>query len=435
MANHQRFIKYLLSFVIAFSPVLLISNANASVGGWAMSNPVAQGASTVYNGAKNVLINGKDYIKKGTAIITPNASQVANVLKRGLGAAALGLAVGELIGDGVDWVLDPANNQIKYVIPATPTKQNSKYLFLSGHQVKYLTARECVIASVKNLGGTNKTAVNERPLPNGGIKFDVNLDGKPWVSNQQCSAVANPDYVKDEKEEKYLPLDAVAAKVISNAQNGDTNAQVATTAAAADIVSDAEKDNVKARPISDQLEQSSSTENTDADAQSKSNTANGSSTTKNETTGETTATDLALEFPTFCGWAPVVCESAQVVISFPNTLVEWWEISTKEIKKAYLYAESLVQDVKDYFKEQPETDTNIDIPLPSNTDIDTNINFSSSCPANYTLANFSYHGTSQNWEVDFSKFCDVFSTYVKPVVIAMGAFTSALIIGGVRTNE
>ena len=89
MANHSKFIKLLLSFVIAVSPILLINNANAAIGGWSMSNPVAQGASVLYNGAKNVLINGKNVAKTSTALITPTATQVAKVLARG--AAGYGL--------------------------------------------------------------------------------------------------------------------------------------------------------------------------------------------------------------------------------------------------------------------------------------------------------------------------------------------------------
>ena len=58
------------------------------------------------------------------------------------------------------------------------------------------------------------------------------------------------------QEQKIYPLETVAQKVISNAESGDTNAQVATTAAAADIVAEAENDSAKARPIVNQLEAS-----------------------------------------------------------------------------------------------------------------------------------------------------------------------------------
>lgn len=59
-----------------------------------------------------------------------------------------------------------------------------------------------------------------------------------------------------------MPLDVVAAQVISNAES-DTDkrpsAQVATTAAAADVVAEAEKDEAKARPIVNQAEANAET--------------------------------------------------------------------------------------------------------------------------------------------------------------------------------
>lgn len=108
----KKFITVLLTFTLYFN---LITSAHAStVGGWTLGNPVMQGASAVYNATKNVLVNGKNVVKTSTALITPTATQVAKLLAKGGGAYALSVAVAQLIGDGVDWVLDPANNQIKY---------------------------------------------------------------------------------------------------------------------------------------------------------------------------------------------------------------------------------------------------------------------------------------------------------------------------------
>ena len=54
----KKFLTVFFTFTLYFN---LVTQANAaSVGGWSMSNPVAQGASVLYNGAKNVIINGKN---------------------------------------------------------------------------------------------------------------------------------------------------------------------------------------------------------------------------------------------------------------------------------------------------------------------------------------------------------------------------------------
>ncbi|WP_265937158.1 virulence factor TspB C-terminal domain-related protein, partial [Acinetobacter sp. WCHAc060025] len=236
-------------------------------------------------------------------------------------------------------------------------------------------------------------------------------------------SLPNPAYDPSKDEEKTLPLDVVANQVISNAEAGDTNAQVATTAAAADIVNDAQNDDAKARPIVNQLEANAETKTEEeATGQSKPNT-------------ETGATDLSLTFPVFCGWAPVVCEAAQTVISFPQTLTNWWDRSVNALTEAYEYAKSQVQAVRDYFKDEPpkNDDTALDIPDPPLPDINTDINFGGACPVSKTVP-ISFAGISTEIEFSFQPLCDI-ASFIKPVVITISAFSSALIIAGIRENE
>ncbi|AXH77052.1 MAG: putative assembly protein [Inoviridae sp.] len=439
MANYSKFIKLLLSFVIAISPIVLINNANAAnIGGWTMSNPIANGASTVYNGTKQVIIDGKDYIKKGTAKITPTATGVAKVLSRGVAGYALSVAVQQLIG-AVDWVLDPANNRIKYY--EEPTGDTAYPIVYTNVQIQepvYTTgqahsAAQAFLSRISN--GTHRVTSCTLAANKMSIECKFAFYGN---SNDLRSlafiGVANPTYDPNaEREEKSIPLSTVAQQVISNAESGDTNAQVATTAAAADIVAEAEKDNVKARPITQQLESSSSTKPADEAAAAEANTATGTQT-QNPTKPDTT--DLKLEFPIFCNWAPTVCQAAQVVISFPQTLTNWWETGKE---KAQSWASSISQAwtaAKEWATSEPSQDnTQVDVENNNTQEIDTQVSFSSQCPANIKLADFSYHGISQSWDVDFSKFCDVFATYLKPVVISIGAFSAVLIVSGVGVRE
>lgn len=431
MANYSKFIKLLLSFVIAVSPILLINNANAAIGGWSMSNPVAQGASVLYDGAKNVLINGKNVAKTSTALITPTATQVAKVLARGAAGYALSVAVQQLLG-AVDWVLDPANNQIKYYVsPANPdcsANQCKTYYYIFNDQALYRSTRQAACSALVGSRYLSSSVTTST--------YDSKTKTcKVFVDNQHVGYTAavetgtNPNPEQAEREEKYLPLPTVAQKVISNAESGDVNAQVATTAAAADIVAEAETDNVKARPIVNQLEANSQTATDE--------TATGGAVPKDPTAPNAPpATDISLEFPVFCGWAPIVCEAAQVAISFPTLVTEWWESANN---KADGWASSISQSwaaAKEWATSEPSQDnTQVDVENNNTQEIDTQVSFSSQCPANIKLADFSYHGISQSWTVDFSKFCDVFATYLRPVVISIGAFSAVLIVSGVGVRE
>ena len=103
--------KTIIKIFICLSLIYTPMFANASnVGGWNLSNPVAKGASAVYDATKNVVINGKDFIKNSSVKITPTATQVAKTIGRTAGVI---IAVEMLIG-AVDWVLDPANNRVIY---------------------------------------------------------------------------------------------------------------------------------------------------------------------------------------------------------------------------------------------------------------------------------------------------------------------------------
>ncbi len=357
----------------------------STVGGWSIGGLVANGASAIAQGTKQVIIDGKNYLKKGTAKITPTASQVSKVLARGAAAYALSVAVEQLIGS-VDWVLDPANNQIRYLEPPSepqnPNDPTLQFIYRTGgygsnicggagsfvfHPSLTSAASKAVSCWEQIYYKVESWSVISQPASNqvGTVSLQAYVKGMGYYSIS-FTKVANPAYdpsAEEEREEKSMPLETVAQQVISNAESGDTNAQAATTAAAADIVADAETDSAKARPIVQQLEASASTENADSAAQEAANDATGTQT-KNPTNPD--VTDLSLEFPVFCGWAPIVCEAAQTVISFPQTLTNWWDTATTSITGAWNWTkvryEASVTSISDFFKNEPDQTDNTELP-------------------------------------------------------------------------
>lgn len=416
----------------------------AGFGAWTITNTVAQGASTILTGSKEVILNGAKKIATGTAKITPNASQVSKVLARGAAGYALSIAVEQLIGS-VDWVLDPANNQIVYKTsstdPLSPSNQFYYILPYNGYNTKNFTTADqaCRYAFASGFGDPVKATYPYYSHTSNGQCFltsEEGLHGNFMFS--EVARVANPNYDIEQDKEKKLSLDTVAAQVISNAETETdeqkkAGAQVATTAAAADIINEAEKDDVKARPIVQQLE---NTQSIPTDQ-----TATGQST-PTDTTGDPATqvppSDLTLDFPVFCNWAPTVCLAAQTVISFPQTLINWWDSATTSISESWTWAksryESAVTSISEFFSEETNTDTELEFNDPTDDITDTTISFSDQCPAPITLADFNYHGIQQKWEMDFTGWCDVLTTYFKPIVIAMAGFSAVLIVSGVREN-
>jgi hypothetical protein len=440
----KTFLKIYISLSLILSPIFLINNANAaSLGGWSMGNPVSQGASTVYNGTKQVIIDGTDYIKKGTAKITPTVSGVAKVLSRGAAAYALSIAVEQLLG-AVDWVLDPANNRIVYhEKPQTTSKYRYENLEIyNSIGVRYVyTAAQAESAVRQFFSHINRTNYTW----GGCSRIDNNFQCKWGFEGEQPTRVinfypvANPNYTQ-EVEEKSIPLETVAQKVITNAESGDTNAQVATTTAAADIVAEAESDNVKARPIVQQLEASASTENADSAAQEAANEATG---TSQPNTANPDSTDLKLSFPVFCGWAPVVCEAAQVAIQFPSRVQTWvnqglvvgekieteQKATTAEAAKTATATQAINQELTNS-NDLPQKDTSTvvlpDVPIVPQT---VNVNWGNACPPP-TTATLSIFGQSTEITlINYDPICQ-WAWVVEYSVIALASISSVFIVAG-----
>ena len=440
VANRGRkaLLKQIFSVFLIFTLYFNCFNSAYAAGGfapWSITNTVAQGASTILTGSKEVILNGAKKIATGTAKITPTAAQVSKVLARGAAGYALSVAVEQLLG-AVDWVLDPANNQIVYSLPDSPPCYDASCLppsAIQGYQFsggpflgEIVTSLPAACAKFdqywQNNGGAwwGSTTAQQNPpacvSASGGVMQDFGV-------------IVNPNYDPEaqEEEQKTIPLEVVAQKVISNAESGDTNAQVATTTAAADIINEAQTDNVKARPIINQLEntQSIPTDQTakgDAVPKENANTENPSSSVA------APATDLTLDFPIFCDWAPSICQAAKWVITQPqlwaDAVADSWDLT----KTKY---EAAVTSISDFFKNEPnsDSDNNLpvqDIPLPQlNTGT---FKATAGCPQpipiNITI------GTKGTGSISYEPICQFASkwSFVAPLI---GFLSGAMILVGV----
>lgn len=417
-------IKIFICLSLIYTPMFV--NA-ATVGGWNLSNAVAQGASTVYDATKNVVINGKDFVKNSWVKITPTASQVSKVLARGGAGYALSVAVEQLLGS-VDWVLDPANNRIIYYEnPVASQASCNQILDASGMGSEWqkntrVTSISCGAITYHQTSNVSCSKITYTYKVSS-VELKTNNAGNFCVSGE----------LANEEEEKYLPLPVVAQKVISNAENGDTNAQVATTAAAADIVAEAEKDDAKARPIASQAEANAETKPADPDAAASANSGAATATPQADpVTGEQAPpTDISLEFPVFCNWAPTVCQAAQVVISFPQTLTGWWESANQ---KADDWATSISDAYRDFTKddELPNDDTKVDITDIPTPELQENaISWGAACPADVSIP-ISMQGVSSTLVFSWSPWCQLLSI-IKPAIITSAYIGAAFIVLGLRT--
>lgn len=235
------------NYNLAVSPRAM--GAVAPLQGWGITQSTVMGASTLIDAIKDT--------KVSAALVTPNAKQVAEVLRGGAAGIALSIAIEQLLG-AVDWVLDPANNQIKYK-PVTCKNNPSclpNYKFLitqggryypDGHEQE--ACRDWLEGHPSRPGDwKNLTVVADAyhcklygKLVSGGT-FNGNIGAN---YNRVINNVFDPN-----KPDSELPLETVAEQVISNADAGSLDAQVATNIAAQNILNDEEL----AKPVVQELE-------------------------------------------------------------------------------------------------------------------------------------------------------------------------------------
>ena len=336
-------------------------------------------ATNTATGAKHVATHGVSAPALGFAI---GAGLVAMGTSTGVGLAFQALT--GLALDAVDWVLDPANNRIKYTEDGDP---------FSAYDLTSI----CTNSSGTSLTGQKwLDACNNSYGPSCSLIFGVDGNSSVMTTNSglytevSCSAnVGFPSVPVD----KYLPIDTVAAQVIADAEAGNTVAQkdieyfVTNLALSGDL--DIELDNA-----------------TDI--------------TESENPAE-----------------PAECSSGYVKLD--NVCVK---IPDSEIEPPTEGEESLFCDSSEFTKKVCDwidwTQTEHDEPDAGKVDIkdksedlsidNDRIDFSNQCPAP-TPINTSVGGFPVSTELNYQPLCDFF-TMLNPFVVGMGGISSALIIAG-----
>lgn len=432
---HNKIYLIFLAFVLHFTAFnSAYASTSSALGGWNIVNRGMEGASRVFNASKTAVINGANVAKTSIAKYKPTTAQVAKGIGRTGAVAVVAFAIEQLIG-AVSYTMDPANNRVIYYnlpdeqLPHIPkvwtyysayqqvgvhSSANSACQAMIPYSDALYPSYQVIKAIVSSQNATSATC----QLFN---KYDLLKD------LYTLSYVNNPYYdpdAKDDNEEKYLPYSAIAAEIIGEAEGGDTRA-----GGYVGEVADWELANTPSvqQNVKQQLDANAKTQTAEAAGEATGNTK--------PNAANPDVTDISLEFPAFCGWAPTVCEAAQTVIAFPTTVTNWWDTATSEISDAWALIKEWVRDATDYFKDEPDSDTQIDIDSPLSPDINTNVNFGGQCPAPI-VSNYSFHGQSIQWGItDFSPLCDVLSSFLRPVVISISSFIAVLIIAGVRTDE
>ncbi|WP_170248591.1 virulence factor TspB C-terminal domain-related protein [Acinetobacter geminorum] len=425
--SYKALLVCIISFFLTFTPSLVFATT-VSAEGWSVTKRIVNGATTIYDGAKNVVINGKNYTAKGVASVTPAASQVSKMIVRTGAILAVDLAIKALIG-GVGYVMDPANNRVKYY------EGNTDYLG-SGIHVQGVYGSSATNACINYVAFLQKANTSYKYRYdnvtglrlNTGTSYSFNcmysVDFFPTDSDtrmtQYTATGTITNYTQTTQDEKYLGYDAIATQLISDAVAEKSDAKAYVSSVADTALEDEQKQIVPATDITQQLNNSQSIPTSGA-----ATGAIAPPTTVDPTTGEPVTpkpSDLTLNFPEFCGWAPLVCQAAQAAINFPSTAAGWWNTLSGYLKGYDTWLNSFGKDdvTKPDLDEYKIQEPNLDISVHQYFDS------SAFCPEDRHIP-LSMGGQSLDIIISYSALCTVAQQF-RPAVILMSFLAGAFII-------
>ena len=235
----RKILHIFLSLVIVYAGTVS-AYANTSIGGWSALDVITAGATNTINATKTA--GGK--VLTSAITIAPQAGKVGKYLLRGGAAGALAMAVPQLIGEGVDWVLDPANNAVKYKDDSgSGSSPSDKFVFSSGggdfadpisasrYRIDKLVAEVSSRVYIYSSDDCPSVPTSEGSCD---VVYNAAHAGPDKFYTVRVNIILNPNYDPDAPADGYksIPIETVAAQVISNAEAGDPSSQEAVKATA-----------------------------------------------------------------------------------------------------------------------------------------------------------------------------------------------------------
>lgn len=392
--------------------------ATTSVGGWTATDSLIAGANTTINAVKGAGATGM----RSAVAVAPSAVKIGKYLIKGGGAAALLLAVPQLLGEGVEWVLDPANNAIKYKESAGSGSAPVGNVWMGLNWGNTPTPAEIAKWGSPTVDGACSKMAALYKYPN----YKVS---NVTASSARCANGANPsEYVSlavfvnpaydpsaPSADEKYLPIVDVAAKVIANAESGHAPSQEAVKATALEGFAAGEHDAAL-----------------DA-AATEAGTQNPPDTENPPKDGEAVPFDPSSILAALSSISAILAG----ILSSLTGFVDWWKSQWTTFSTAITDFNTWVRAEPDTASLQPEPVEVTEGTLVDGWQDKANAGYvnlgATQCPSD-VLIPISYMGASTNLSISYVPFCH-FASIIRYAVI-LGAWVAALmIISGGRTRE
>lgn len=395
-------ISYLIIICCIFTPTYRAYAASPA--GWAFNR---------YDVATSVVTALKGGASASVAVAkSPVSQKIAKGIVGGvIAGAALPLAISQITGialESLDWVLDPANNAIKYKDKNPPAPVQGAdcggKIIITGYSSPYEFASfadalaDISTRSGYSLGSPIRPGVY--PVGYGAVLY--------------CETVIQP-----QNDYKTIPIPTVSDKIYDNAK---------TDTASASIVNDAVKDYVNSGAADVALD----TAKADADATHACGT--GTSWNGSACVADTPATpDTPFDPSSIIDAIKGVFDA---VMSLPDVINSALDDLLVDIKDFFQPVIDTFTDFVDWVKQEPTTEspTQPDItPLPMPPTDSVDISFDGGCPAPNVVP-WSLAGQNVDITISYTPICDT-ATLLNPIIKLAASLGAVFIIAGIRRGD
>lgn len=328
--------------------------------------------------------DGVNHDKTSKFRIPPSAKKTAKFFAKGANHAMFLSIIIDVLGDGVDYVLDPKNNSVTFYNYSD---------CINNHTKEKISAQAAC-----QLFSRSFTHLNSYGNP---------VCGSMAIAYIQCPA--------NYKETKVMNDEEFAQAVIELAKADNAKAKKVVLDVAKQAVSDGDYD----KAIQKAVDELNTDETKDDTQDNQDNTSDSSNASSSDSTNTDSQDDMQAtpkpsnpqtdnnggndkdksEFPPFCEYAKTVCD-----------FIDW---------------------VK---KDSNDKDTELDIPEPKTPTIDTNIRFNGQCPADMIISGNIFGQQISFTLFEWTKFCEILAM-IKPIIIAMASYGAFKIVGGVNVAD
>lgn len=386
----------------------------------------------------------------GSKIFTPTTARIAKSVGTGVVTSLIAIAIYDALGKAVDYVMDPANNRVTWKDGdgyefdgyTSATKLGACAAFAQAHgftSYKVVDDRYCwyfdgtstSMSEIKSAAVTGSMTYEQIATRSQDVaartpdnpKYDA---GQTSAAQSGMQTVVNDMITNNEIDNSYFNDADISNDTYNDVTNNYVTNNITNQYPSVSVPSQSEMAQAAANG------QSSVTKTTQNANGTTTTTTTNFSTTNNSTTNNNTynITNITVNNPVSkddtTASAPASTPSPA---STPASTPKPTDSKPFELPAFCDWAKP-VCDFIDWVKKDDTSDTDVDVDVPQTPSIDTDINFGGSCPANVT-GSFVIGGRTTTFNImDWSQFCIIMSTYLKPLVIALASYQAVKILAG-----